>query len=891
MPEPRDASSRSQIACDGCRRRKVKCDSAERGAGKPCSKCEASEIECKFTYTRKKRRPNLAPKSRKYGVDTVQILVENIVTALDEYSIPQDPESVREMLISLAKYARSLELRMNHSAQSGSSTTTDSSLTLSGDSVSPESSNKTPQSGVSDTSDKEDSDDEQLLEEFKTLTIGPQQRHFGRSSNYLFLHAAMKIGNGEIKTRNPLQYQEKPEMWSTDIWKWVPEPETPHYTFPEDDLLWDLIKVYFEEVSPFSFPVLHEPTFKRAVSSGLHLVDHNFGATVLAVCALASRHSDDPRNYINPTDYEQLIGWKWFRQIQLLRPSFVDTVTLYELQLYCLSYSYLGSTTIADTLWPLIGLGIRSSQERGIHRAKPGPRTVENELWVRAFWCLVGLDIIQGITVGRPPATTPNDFDIDQIAECDDEYWESSEPFVQPQGKPSVSSFGVHYNKLIQIAGSIQRSIYAVKRPDLDQFGDKSSHGGSIEWNQRQVIKHDSALNEWLDSLPEHLRWDPHRADPIFFQQTVVLHHTFYFVQMTLHKKFVMRIAKPLNVSSDPDSSPEMSTASSTACSTNKYLANLEMRMSFPSLAVCANAARCTVNISQAHHQRKLHPLPWTLMTLSNAASVLLVALWRSKHSTGSGSATSRKEWADLQKSFALLSSYENRHQAAGRIVDKFYALVKAEDLDSIPDPPQTSGKKRSRPDEPDSLDLDWPAAAQSYDFVHQQGYGYIGSIGSDMIQIQNKAQNFSRSSNGVSGVPDTPRNGSFATNPDSARPSWSNPATVGVPDGLNTVTSNSFGIGVDPPASVFGNGLSTVGQNQTRPLDVSEVKNGVYDELYHYVGNGNMPSMFNGTANPSNGGDSDAIQQLLSTGPDLDDWNTFMKNVDDALFEVGIGR
>ncbi|KAH7872573.1 uncharacterized protein C8R40DRAFT_1116105 [Lentinula edodes] len=163
--QSRDISSRSKSSCDSCRVRKVKCDSAERG-GRPCSKCEASEIECKFTYTRKKRRPNLAPRSRKYGVDAVQVLVENIVSSLDDYSIPQDPESVREMLISMAKYARSLELRINHSTQATSSTTSNSTLVVSADSVSPESSTKiSSESGlVSGSSDKEDSEGEQLME-------------------------------------------------------------------------------------------------------------------------------------------------------------------------------------------------------------------------------------------------------------------------------------------------------------------------------------------------------------------------------------------------------------------------------------------------------------------------------------------------------------------------------------------------------------------------------------------------------------------------------------------------------------------------------------------------------------------------------------------------------
>ncbi|KAF8824416.1 hypothetical protein HHX47_DHR8000398 [Lentinula edodes] len=802
------------------------------------------------------------------------------------------------MLISMAKYARSLELRINHSTQATSSMTSNSTLVVSADSVSPESSTKiSSESGlVSGSSDKEDSEGEQLMENFKTLSIGPQQRHFGRSSTYMFLYGSMEI-NGKVKSHMPLEYDLKPELWATDIWKWVPEPEEPHYTFPDDDLLWDLIKIYFEQISPYSFPLLHKPTFERAVTSGHHLSDHNFGATVLAVCSLASRHSDDPRNYINAMDYEQLIGWKWFRQIRLVRPSFVDTVSLYELQLYCLAFSYLSSTTIADALWPLIGLGIRFSQERGVHRAKPGPRTPENELWVRAFWCLIGLDIIQGITFGRPPATTPNDFDVDQPAECDDEYWEcsSGEQFIQPPGKPSMLSFGVHYNELLQIAGSIQRTIYAVKRPDSNQFACKHPHEqSSIEWNQRQVIKHDSALNQWLDSLPEHLRWDPHRVNPVFFSQTVILHHTFYFVQMTLHKKFVMRITQPLNYSSDSGSSPESNTTSNTS-STHKSSAYLEMRMSFPSLAVCANAARCTVNISQAHHQRGLHPLPWTLMTLPHAASVLLVALWRSKHSTGSGSAASRKELADLQRCFALLISYEKRHQAAGRIVDKFAALLRAEGLDSIPDPPHPSGMKRSRPDDLEP-DLDWPTAAQSHDIVPQNGF-----TNRDLRTLGNRVGVPAPSWNsiplnhepGVSNlittlhdIPSTEPPSTLAGLEiwaDPPQSSGSNASTTGSPNGNLTInamaSSGIYGVGVTPSANALA---PHVVQNQTRPLDANEVKNGLYDD------NGGLPTTFNVAGIDPNS--ETGIEQLMNT-PDLEDWNTFMRNVDEALFEVGLGR
>jgi len=67
----------------------------------------------------------------------------------------------------------------------------------------------------------------------------------------------------------------------------VPQPLTlpSPYRFHEPDLLWHLISIYFTETAPY-LSLIHAPPFKRAVINGLHPVDHNFGAVVLAVCLM-----------------------------------------------------------------------------------------------------------------------------------------------------------------------------------------------------------------------------------------------------------------------------------------------------------------------------------------------------------------------------------------------------------------------------------------------------------------------------------------------------------------------------------------------------------------------------------------------------------------------------
>lgn len=115
-------------------------------------------------------------------------------------------------------------------------------------------------------------------------------------------------------------------------WKFQPEIAAPMYTFPEIDLLWDLLRIYFTEVAPY-FPLLHRPTFEKAVINGRHLLDPSFGALLLAVCAVAARDSQDLR--ILKQDTKITAGWQWFSQIRLVRPNFVEPTSVHELQLYC----------------------------------------------------------------------------------------------------------------------------------------------------------------------------------------------------------------------------------------------------------------------------------------------------------------------------------------------------------------------------------------------------------------------------------------------------------------------------------------------------------------------------------------------------------------------------
>lgn len=79
-------------------------------------------------------------------------------------------------------------------------------------------------------------------------------------------------------------------------------------------------------------PLFHRPSFETSVAEGLHLQDPSFGATLLLVCAIGSRYSDDPRVLYDGTTSTHSAGWKWFEQVSVIRRSFIPPPSLRELQ-------------------------------------------------------------------------------------------------------------------------------------------------------------------------------------------------------------------------------------------------------------------------------------------------------------------------------------------------------------------------------------------------------------------------------------------------------------------------------------------------------------------------------------------------------------------------------
>jgi hypothetical protein len=105
------------------------------------------------------------------------------------------------------------------------------------------------------------------------------------------------------------------------------------FEYPDTDLLRHLVDCYFDNLN-ILLPLLHRPSFMRSIEEGSHHVDHNFGATVLAVCAIGCRYSDDSRVTYEITTATSCTAWRLFSQLHKLKKVNYLPHSLYEAQMY-----------------------------------------------------------------------------------------------------------------------------------------------------------------------------------------------------------------------------------------------------------------------------------------------------------------------------------------------------------------------------------------------------------------------------------------------------------------------------------------------------------------------------------------------------------------------------
>ncbi|KAK0210026.1 fungal-specific transcription factor domain-containing protein [Desarmillaria ectypa] len=630
-----------QRACEICRHKKIRCDGMQM-PGNRCSNCLMAKLSCTYSdrfdsaakyYSMAyvKELENKVQRMEKLLHDMIPEVrnnADNRTKRLSSHSYIEESESVQKLLD---------ELETEYLAERDR-------LSL-----------------------------EENAEKCQRYTLG--YRFFGKSSDAQLTQAAINLKqeySGQCQaTQLPSQ---RPEFWEPDPWNdsaGQPTDTHPKYTFPEEDLLRSLLDLYFDHINVL-VPLLHRPTLEKLIEKRAHFKDAKFADALLLICAIASGYSDDPRVLLEGERSRHSSGWKWANQVVHTHKPLMRSPSLYNLQSLCLWAEFIYGSSL-PLAWTVAGVGLRLAMDVGAHRrrANEGPICADTELWKRAFWSLLIIDRMTSSMLGRPCALYDEEIDIDLPIECDDQYWEHSNPeraFKQRAGEPSLLS---HFNCCLRLGGLLLlclRTIYCTKRPKL------FTKSFDTNWEERVVENLNVLLQKWVDLIPEHLVWDPDCANILHFSQSANLYIWYYYLLMLIHRPFIV--------------SPRG-------------------RFGIDSLAACVRAARncaCVIDVQR----RRLGPCPAASVPGFDAGIILLFNIYHQPHSHDH-----REDMDDVNKCLQVLRILELRWQIAGVLRDILHGLESTDENRTAWSMADETRRPSPVPGLPSSVEVSWSELLQ----------------------------------------------------------------------------------------------------------------------------------------------------------------------------------
>ncbi|KAJ5626298.1 hypothetical protein N7510_002607 [Penicillium lagena] len=442
---------RVAVACDDCRRRKIRCD----GQQPCCTYCLNHDLSCVYQKTSQR-------------VQVPQEYLNSLLRQVEELR-RNAPQTNSELITTVPPAAVETQPTIIPSPQS-----------------------------VDDRKNENN-------EEFSTdamVCAGPSpqtgREYFGKSSTLAFLEVLQtmtsRTGTAVMKDmhRSPqIDSFSVPGMLNLQAPLLPPRSTADH-----------LVDTYFTRVS-YLYMILHEPTFRNRYEqlwqSGPDEPDRLWLCIINAVFALGSLFSDRL-----PAENSETTARSFFAQAkQLLNFDCLDSGSLTMVQALLLMGQYLQSTTQVNRCWYVFGLAIRTAQGLGLQSAEANQRCppLERELRRRCwFGCLI-MDTMVAMTFGRPlmipsehyEAVVDND---DEMPACvDDTCITPTQIFAQPKhvAAPKILLF-IYKAKLYVVLHRILKALY--------------QGNGETTYSGGEMLEFDRQLRAWKDSLPPCLRMD-----------------------------------------------------------------------------------------------------------------------------------------------------------------------------------------------------------------------------------------------------------------------------------------------------------------------------------------------------------------------------------------------
>ncbi|CUA77561.1 Activator of stress genes protein 1 [Candida albicans SC5314] [Rhizoctonia solani] len=510
-------------ACEGCRRKKIKCDGRE----PTCSQCSLTGNTCTWIQTKDR-----AALSRHY-VQELEARLLHMESLLGNNGIVIDPASRPDTVSRPASAA---------AGASANAVTVVSSTAPPRPHSAAGSVPGSPESTLSTEDElfeasvpriKKEDDEENVADQFGQLALDGhgQLRWIGGSSTMSLIEAFHSMSADPGATPPPASKTPRLNVLyfppSVIPGKLSALPGAEEVEYPERDLADKLVDAYFEKFH-HTMPCIDKLSF---LANYKKLMDDNgansypgFTSLVFAVFAVAARILIDPR-IVRPPPFGALDSVD-----ETIRPTALifyersmmlyyigQTVTqLAHVQTFVLLSSFLASINCLPQAWLLCGQAVRTGQDLGLHRS---PEHCTSPPWTKkpggghggVFTDLTGCS--RWRSEGRSASTM-------RIA---------TKPV--DRSSPSLMYGFIALTTLYKIAGKVLRSVYALDKCKGHLRVEKLAE------LQASVDRLDSQLNAWCEELPDCFK--SHPSTPKQVSLGAILCSTYYAILITLHRNFL----------------------------------------------------------------------------------------------------------------------------------------------------------------------------------------------------------------------------------------------------------------------------------------------------------------------------------------------------------------
>ncbi|KAF9520728.1 hypothetical protein BS47DRAFT_1481125, partial [Hydnum rufescens UP504] len=522
-------------ACDYCRRRKIRCNVSSSHQKNVCSSCTVAGVKCTFE----------APNPRRFYSKTYTSSLENrakLLAQLVEKYVP--PADIEEQLGSLVELSEPTN-RPSSSALHLADAILDKPWP-------PGKLNHQVDAWYRREYDSESDYDDAIFDtdDIMLLDWGDDHRFYGKSSSAYLIHTAHELK--EAVDGSPTRLSPT----STDEWSTTNELKHSEMArereclasivFPPADLMEALIHLFVRHVSPIA-PIIDISTLEEQYTSGLYLRDLRHARLLLMVCALGSIYSKDPR-VLYDVQGRLVPGYEYFFQLRFWRCPY-QAVQLHELQTCALIATYY--LHIGDPLRPgyCLGMGfVWAKMWAPIARAQ-AEASYGIELCGGSSSCNTDAQSFHARGARRYLVTWDRMISRLLGRNCAIQEEEITLNLPTPQREESVETadtiiFFAHFAKLGIILSLAIRILHTIRKPGLQGTANLPSFFGP-EWQAQTSTELSNSLSQWLNEVPDHLRWDPHRKNILHFEQSAYLYYSYHYVAIFLNRPFNNAIRDP----------------------------------------------------------------------------------------------------------------------------------------------------------------------------------------------------------------------------------------------------------------------------------------------------------------------------------------------------------